>query len=74
MLEVFYIGVVLMFAKVVQDVAKQRAATEEIAAQCVSVNDALNENNDAALRTSSSVGDLERLADKIHEEIQKYRI
>ena len=60
--------------EIVVGVSEQRTATEEIATQFASINDALSENNSAARRTSASVGDLEQLAGKINEEVQKYRI
>ena len=60
--------------EIVLGVSDQRAATERISTQFASINEALDENDTAASRTSASVGDLEELAGKINKEVQKYRI
>ena len=60
--------------EIVQGVSEQRAATERISTQFASISEALDENDSAASRTTASVGDLEELAGKIKDEVQKYRI
>lgn len=64
----------VLVEEIAQDVAVQRTATEKITARFASINASLDENNSAASRTAASVGNLEKLASKINEEIRKYRI